>query len=145
MAGQRIKGQEVNVLVTRDAELETELTDIRSLEAAFQLEVKTDAFLGELTNRKDMIYNGIKGTISMHLHSQLYQQFVDGIIAIAQRKTPDSFINISGIFNFPNGDVLSLIFPEVVFGEIPLKVSARGDFVEATFAFEGSGYIPQYS
>ena len=143
--GPRIRGQEVSVIITRDSVVETELTDIQSFSFTYQFEKKKDGFLGETAPRVDMVFMGVKGSIKMHLHTQDYFLFVEAVKAIAQRKTPDSFINVTGVLSFGNGETPSMVMEKDVFGDIPIDVSARGDFVTATHEFECSDCVAQFS
>ncbi len=127
---QRIKGQEVSVLITRDTVLEDTLTAIKDFEIDTQLEVKSQGYLGEKTNRKDMIYNGGKFSFTLHLHKQDYFNFWKSAVAKAKRETPDVIFNITAVMSFPNGDTPTVLLPDVVFGPMPLKAGSRGDYVD---------------
>ena len=140
MADQRIKGQEVQLIITSGEDLEAELTDVKSCEFTPQFETKEDGFLGEKANRFDDIYNGIKGTITMHFHSGDLFDFIQKIKQRAQRSTPDRIFSITGVFVFPSGDIKSLTCPDVFFGPVPISTNDRGDFVEAKFEFAGSDF-----
>ena len=48
----------------------------------------------------------------------------------AQRITPDTQFNITGIFSFPNGDQPELLLTDVSFGAIPVNIGSRGDYVK---------------
>lgn len=136
MPQQRIKGQEVSILVVTDGVLEAELTDIRNFEYESQLEIKSMGYLGEKGNRKDDVFNGVKGSFEMHLHAQDWWAFKQKIIDRAQRKTPDTIFNISGVFAFPNGETPTVTLPDVKFGPIPTNVPERGDYVNVKLEFE---------
>lgn len=127
---QRIKGQEVNVLCTRDGALEDTLTDIQSFNLEAQFEIKNAGYLGEKTNRKDFIFNGGKFDLELHLHKQDYFKYFVAVMDKAQRNTPDVIFNITGVFAFPNGETPTLLLADVVFGPMPLNVTARGDYVK---------------
>ncbi len=127
---QRLKGQEVSCLIVRDSVLEDTLTAIKDFEIDTQLEVKSQGYLGEKTNRKDMIYNGGKFSFTLHLHKQDYFNFWKAVVAKAKRETPDVIFNITAVLSFPNGDTPTVLLPDVVFGPMPLKAPARGDYVD---------------
>ena len=67
---QRIKGQEVSLLITNAGELEDTLTDIQNFNMEYEFETKSQGYLGEKTNRQDSIFNGIKFDFEIHVHTQ---------------------------------------------------------------------------
>lgn len=123
--------------------MEAELTDIQSFNAELQTEIKSQGYLGEKTNRKDEIFNGVKFDFEMHAHSPDFFDFQAAIIDRAKRTTPDVIFNISGIFSFPSGDVRKLILPDVKFGPMPINVPERGDYVKMKFEGECDDYETQ--
>ncbi len=141
MAQQAIKGQETSIVVTTDGELEAELTDIKSCEFTPQFEIKEEGYLGEKTNRNDDIYNGVKGTLTMHIHSGAAFDFVLAIKDRAQRNTPDRVFNIAGIFFFPNGEIRTLTIPDAKFGPVPISTNDRGDYTEMKFEFAADDFM----
>ena len=144
MPSQRVKGQEVTILIVQDGALQAELTDIRNFEYESQLEIKSQGYLGEKANRKDDVFNGIKGSMELHLHSQDWWNFKQAIIARAKRETPDVVFNISGVFAFPNGQTPTVLLPDVKFGTIPTNVPERGDYVNVKLEFEGEDEQVQF-
>lgn len=145
MPAQRIKGQEVQILVVQDSVLQDTITDIQNFNATIELEIKTQGYLGEKTNRRDEIYNGVKFDMTIHLHSQDYFIFQKSIVSRAKRDTPDTTFNISGVFSFPNGDEPVMLFPDAKFGEQPLGISSRGDYVNIKVNGECDDYDLQTS
>ena len=127
---QRIKGQEVSVLVVRDSVLEDTFSAIKDFEIDTQFETKSVGFLGEKTNRKDYIFNGGKFSFTLQLHKQDYFNFWKSAVAKAKRETPDVIFNITSVLSFPNGDTPTILLADVVFGPLPLKAPARGDYVD---------------
>jgi hypothetical protein len=142
---QRIKGQEVSVLLVRDNALEDTITDIQSLDIDHMLEVISKGYLGEPTERKDEIYKGVKFKLELHIHTQDVFKLEQAIINRAKRITPDTQINITGTFSFPNGDTPSMLLSDCKFGAIPHKVSSRGDYVQITLEGEVSDLTVQFS
>lgn len=126
---QRIRGQEISVLITRDSTLEDTLTDIQNFSLETQFEIKSQGYLGEKTNRKDFIFNGGKFDMLLHLHKQDWFFFWKAALDKAQRNTPDVIFNITGVFSFPNGETPTLLLPDCMFGPMPMNVPARGDYV----------------
>lgn len=140
MSDLRIKGQEVEVLISVDNVPQTTITDIKSFDVTFQLEQKSEGYLGETTNRKDDIFNGIKGKIELHFENEDVVTLIESIVNRATRRTPGTKINIKATLNFPNGQRPRMLFPDVQFGEIPMTFGSRTDYGSITLDFEGSDF-----
>jgi hypothetical protein len=145
MPAQRIKGQEVQVLFVRASVLEDTLTDTKDFEFEPKFELKEQGYLGEKTNRYDEIFNGAKFTGTLHLHTQAFFTFQQAIVQRATRQTPDVVFNISSVMNFPNGDTPTVMLPDVKWGEQPVKVGSRGDYLEVRVTGACSEYDSQTS
>lgn len=128
---QRIKGQEVTVVVAVGSKPELSLTDITNFNANVKLETKQQGFLGEFSDRVDMVYTVTGFDMEVHLHSQDYLRFAQAIKDKAQRVTPDVVFNVTVVLQFPNGETPTVVLPDVAFGEIPLNVPARVDYVKS--------------
>ncbi len=140
---QRIRGQEVSVLIVRGGELENELTDIMSFNVEVEGEIKTQGFLGEKTNRKDDIFNGIKFDMEMQLHKADFFRFMLAVIRRMKRETPDLVINISSVLSFPSGESVSVLIPDAKFGAMPVSIASRGDYVKVKLQGEADDFDPQ--
>ena len=130
MSAQRLKGQEVSILVVTNGVLEDTITDIQSFNMEVQLEIKSQGYLGEKTNRKDEVYNGVKFDMELHIHTQDWFTLMNNILDRAKRNTPDAVFNITGVFSFPNGQTPTFLIKDAHFGAIPHTISARGDYVK---------------
>lgn len=137
---QRLKGQEVAILITQDGALQDSLTDIQNFNMTAQFEIKSQGYLGEKTNRKDEIYNGCKFDMELHLHKQDWFAFQFAIKQRAQRNTPDTMFNITGVLSFPNGQTPTVLIQDVHFGEQPLAISSRGDYVKVKLEGEADDF-----
>jgi hypothetical protein len=136
---QRIKGQEVRIIFTSPVGVETSLTDITSFEVEPQLEILSEGYLGETTERKDDIFKGVRGRAELHLESQEYFQFVQRVLDRSQRRTAaDGKFNVVATLSFPNGQRPRVLLDDVFFGPPPVNVSSREDYVSATVEFECS-------
>lgn len=140
-SSQRLKGQEVSLIITRDGELEAELTDVKSCEFTFAFEVKKEGYLGEKTIRTDDVFMGVEGSLELHLHSGDVFDFVQAVKDRAQRNAPDLVFNVAGIFTFPTGEVRTLTIPDAKFGPVPISANDRGDYVAAKFSFSADDAI----
>lgn len=140
---QRIKGQEVSIIFVRGSTPEFELTDVRNFTVDLKMEVSSQGYLSEKTNRHDDVYNGVKFEGELHVHSADFAAFQRAIVQRAKRETPDVQFNIAGVFSFPSGEVLTRTLPDVKFGELPTNVPARGDFVTVKFSGEADDFVDE--
>jgi hypothetical protein len=143
VSAQRIKGQEVSVLIIRAGALEDTLTDIQSFNMEVQLRVLSQGYLGEKNNRKDDIYDGFKFDMELNIHTEDYFNFLGAILDRARRNTPDVQFNITGVFSFPNGQTPTLLLPDVHFGAQPIQIGSRGDYVKIKLEGEGNDFTVQ--
>lgn len=141
MSDQRIKGQEVAIIIANDGQVEDTLDAIQNFNLEAEFEIKSVGYLSEKTNRKDEIYNGCKFDLELHLHKQRWFQFQQEIKDRAQRKTPDKKFNITGVFSFPDGTTPDVLIPDAKFGAQPLSVSSRGDYVKVKLQGEADDFI----
>lgn len=128
MSDQRIKGQEVEVLLLVDGKVQDTITDVRSFEVAAKLEIKEEGYLGEKTNRYDEIFNGVRGRVEFHFENADVFKLLKSIIDRAKRRTPGTQINVKATLNFPNGERPRVVISNVFFGEIPINFAGRGDY-----------------
>lgn len=128
MTAQRIKGQEVEVVITSGGAIQDTLTDIHNFNVEFESEVKSQGYLGEKTNRKDDIYNGTKFDFEMHTHSQDWLRFIITIHDRQKRNTPNVIINIGAVLFYPNGDEPQIFIPDAKFGPQAVSTASRGDY-----------------
>lgn len=135
---QRIKGQEVELLLSVNNVPLTSTTDIRSFEVTFQQEIMSEGYLGETTNRKDAIFNGISGSMELHIENRDFFNLFTAIVDKARRRTPGTRINLKATLNFPNGDRPRLFVPDLEFGELPLNFGSRSDYGTINLTFEAS-------
>ncbi len=138
MALQRIRGEEVEVVLLVDGVTQGTITAIKSFEMSYQLEIKSEGYLGEKTDRKDSVFKGIKGKLAVNLESKEIFTVIQKIVDKAQRRVPGTVINIKAALNFPNGDRVRIIIPAAEFGEIPLNFAGRTEYGETSFDFEAA-------
>jgi hypothetical protein len=125
----RIKGQEVELNVTRGGALEDSLTDIRSFDLELQYDLKQEGYLGQTTDMYDDVFKGVKFNMELHLHTQEWLTFLKALEDRSRRVTPDVVFSITGTFSFPNGDTPILTLNDVKFANVPHNVPSRGDYV----------------
>lgn len=139
MAG-RAKGQDVRIVVTSSvAGQEDSITAVQSFEMSWQMEIKSEGYLGETANRKDDILMGIRANAKLHLERAAYFRFVQRVTDRAQRRLPASVkFNILASISFPDGSRARVLIEDCYFGELPLNVGGRDEYVESTIEIEAS-------
>jgi len=143
MAGPRLKGQEVDVHIMVNGVHQSTLTEIRSFSAELQLEVSSEGYLGQKTNLRDEVFNGVSGQIEMHTASPDWISLANAIKDRAMRKAGATLtvINIMAVLNYPSGDKKRMSFNDCSFGSIPVGFGSRSDFATISLNFECSDYV----
>jgi len=144
MGQQRIKGQEIEVLVVVNGAPKSNLTSVRSFEVTMNTEIMSEGYLGETTERKDSIFKGVSGKIEMHFDNQEIIKVYQAIVDKARRRTPGVKINIKATLNFPGGQRPRVLISDVEFGALPLGFGSRSDYGTATLDFEASNIAVMY-
>lgn len=138
MAIARILGQDITILVVVDGELQDTLNAISNFEGELEFEVISKGYLGEKTERKDMVFKGVKFNFELNPYTQDVLTLAKAMRDKAQRITPDTVFNITGLFQFPNGDAPELLFNDCSFGPLPIGAGSRTDYVKIKVAGECS-------
>lgn len=137
---ERIKGQEVELILVEDNVPLSTIQDIRSFEMAAQLEILKEGYLGETTDRRDSVYRGYRGRMELHFESRDVIDFMRRLIDKARRRVPGSRINCKVTLVFPDGDRLRVVLKGLAFGEIPMAFGSRSDYGTISLDFEGEDF-----
>jgi len=129
MASQRLIGQNVSLFIIQNSTPIEEINAIRSFNFTYELEIKSENYLGETSSRKDSIYSGIKMDMELHTNNHKIFSLIKSAVAKAQRRTPGVRINIKATMTWPNGDVARITFPDVEFGAFPVSTGGRTEYV----------------
>jgi hypothetical protein len=132
---QRIKGQEVEVLVVVNGVPQTNLTDILSFDVTPAFEIKEEEYLGETSKRFDEIFNGVSFSMELHFEDAGVLTFMQTIKDRAERRLPGTTINVKATLNFPNGERPRIMLKDCYFGDMPLSFGGRSDY--GTFSIDG--------
>lgn len=135
---QRIKGQETEAIIVLNGTPQDTITDIRSHEFAFQLEILREGYLGETTDRRDSIFRGIRGRMELHIENEDIFDLIKALVDKARRREAGTKVNIKTTLNFPNGDRPRVLIPNVEFGEVPINFGSRSDYGTVTLEYEAS-------
>lgn len=135
---QRIKGQETACVFT-SPDGDESVGDVKSFEAELDIQILEEGYLNETANRFDDIYNGVSGSIELHIESPDYFRFTQKVQDRAQRRTSaEGKFSVTSTFKFPSGARFRLTFEDIFFGPLPLRAPSRGEYVTVTVAWKGS-------
>lgn len=141
MPAQRIKGQEVELLLVENNVPLSTINDVKSFEMTAQLEILKEGYLGETTDRRDTVYRGYHGKMELHFENRDILDFIRRIIDKARRRTPGARINVKATFVFPEGgDRVRVLLKDLSFGEAPINFPGRADFGTISLDFEGEDF-----
>lgn len=140
MALQRIKGQEVEVMLVVDGAAQSTLTDIQSFEMMLDFETLEEGFLGEKSNRFDEVYKGVSGSMEMHNSSPDTFTFFEKVKQRAQRQSPGTIVNVKATMNYPSGERRRVILQDVFFDPMGIAFGSRTDYGTTKLDFKGSEY-----
>ncbi len=129
MATQKLKGQEVTIVITRGGALEDELTDIHNFECSLEMENPTMGYLGQTHDDVDELFKRCSGTMELHMHTSAVARFEKAVLDRATRKTPDLVIGIGATLTMPDGTNVTKAFPDARFGTMVMTAGSRADFV----------------
>lgn len=140
MADQRIKGQEVELILIEDNVPLTSVNDVRSFEMVAQLEILKEGYLGETTDRRDSVYRGYSGRMELHFENRDIIDLARRAIDKARRRTKGTRINCKVTLVFPSGERVRLVLKDLTLGEIPMAFGSRADYGTISLSFEGEDY-----
>lgn len=135
---QRIKGQEVDIIMLVDGQPRDNFSLARSLELTFKTEMLQEGYLGETTDRYDTIYKGVGGKVQFHLDNPEVFNIIRFIVNKARRREPGTQFNIKATLNFPNGQRARVVVRDAEFGELPISFGSRSDYGEFSLDFGSS-------
>lgn len=130
MATERLKGQDVTIIVVQNSVVQDTLNCVKNFNGELSFEVLTAKYLGEKTNRTDMIFNGAKFDFELDTYTQDWISFVQAAQAKAKRTAPNNVFNITGVFQYPNGDTPAMLFADASFGPMPINTADRGSYLK---------------
>lgn len=133
MASQRLLGQNVSLILLQNSTPLEEITCIKSFSSTAQLEMKEEGYLGETTQRFDSVFKGFKMDIELHTTSNKYITLVNQVISRARNRDQNMRMNLKAALRWPNGDRCRATYIDVQFGDIPLNVGSRTDYLTLKF------------
>lgn len=138
MPSYRVRGQEVSVQVVQNGKIVAELTDVKSFDVEFQMDVMKEGYLGEFTDRRDDMFKGISGKIEFHIENNAPFDFINAVVQRSQSRVKGTQFNVQSTINLPNGQVKRLLVNDIFFSNIPVNVSGRSDYVVYSLPYEAA-------
>jgi hypothetical protein len=134
---QRIKGLECSLaLTTPDGTKEDIFEDVLEAEITISMEILSKMYLGQVGEKYDDIFKGIKGNVKFHMETTTYLAFTEVVQDRATRRTAaDGVFNLSFTMNFPNGQKARLTCENCFFGDLPIKVGGQSEYIEGGIDF----------
>jgi hypothetical protein len=139
VADQRIKGQEVSLLLVVNGAVQQTITDFRSFELTLKFDRLQEGYLGETTDRYDEIFKGVRVAAELHYENSDVFNLVTSVLNRARRRTPGTVINAKGAFNFPNGQRVRAVVQNIFFGDMPFNFPTRQDYGTLKLDGEAAG------
>ena len=137
MAGNvRLKGQNASIEFFTNGASQT-FGNIRSSEVELQLEILTEEYLGSSFPSKEMVYNGIKGRLTLHLDkNDKYSDLLRAALGKATDVLSETKFNVVTKIAHPGGSTIKITATDVVFDGLPLSFAGRKDYGEFTISYE---------
>lgn len=129
MPSQRLIGQNTSIIIIQDSAPIQEISCIKSFSFTYELELKSEGYLGETSERKDSVFKGVKMDMELHTNNHRILSLVKTAVDKAKRRTPGIRINMKCSMTWPNGDVARVTFPDVEFGPFPFSIGGRAEYV----------------
>jgi hypothetical protein len=131
MAVKRARGQDVVVTLLSGGVPQLELTDIMNFNTELVSEIKEQDFLGEAFTRVDDVFKNAKFDFELQVHSGQIFLLAKAINDRQKRINPlIQFVISSTLIFVETGEIYQMVYPDCVFGSIPMNVPARTDYVK---------------
>jgi len=75
------------------------------------------------------VFKGVKLDMELHTNNKAIYSLIQSAIDKARRRVPGTRINIKATMAYSNGDLARITFPDVEFGDIPVNVGSRTEYV----------------
>ena len=137
----RVKGQHVSVNIIVDGETQTAIDSVTSFDMEIELDLTSEGFLGELTNRRDETYTGVNGSLEIQFQDEGVFNFFNSIVQRSKEQLGSIQINIGATINMPNGQRPKINIIDAHFGNIGISFSGRTDFATVSMNYGASDFV----
>ena len=132
----RVIGQQIELMLIANGVVQYTITDVKSFDMTWLLEIIKQGYLGETTERRDEVYHGVKGKLSFNFENQQILALARSIIDRARTRVPGFKVNIKVTIRMSNGDTPLIVNPDVKFEDIPLTGGGRSELATIDLGFE---------
>jgi hypothetical protein len=140
--GTRIRGENVQVKIVKGGkEILLPERAVVSIEYEPQQEITSHGFLGETTERKDEVYKGTTGRLTLQYSDPSVNEFIRDLNDRARRAVPAFKVNILVTEQYPDGKIDRLLFPDVKFGAEAKNYASREAYGVITLPFAVDDYV----
>jgi hypothetical protein len=137
---QGIKGQDTVIQVIKGGSVEKSLTSVKDFSIQFDISILSTGYIGETTERKDEVFRGVSGKITVDWTDPNIVDFVDSLVKRARRELPYFSVNIMSTITDANGDAKRIIIPDAFFENPDANMTGRDAYMETTLTFQASEY-----
>lgn len=135
----RLKGQETRFSLTDPDGVDDPIGDVKSFEAELDIETLEEGYLGETANQYDDIYNGVSGTVELHVPTTRWFELTEKIQDRSERRAPAAGrFTAQSTFAFPSGERARITFEDIFFGPLPFRAPSRGEYVTVSLTWKCS-------
>jgi len=139
----RVKGQEMQIRLTKGGELLRTITAIESLTLTLKVDIIRKGYQGETIDRRDDIYRGVGVEIAIDAESPDVIDLLTAIRDRAARRTANANVQINLTFsiNFLQKRA-RITVPDLMFQDPSLTSSGRDAYISLRLSGEGQDFIP---
>lgn len=143
---QRAKGEDVVIsifkLVGGQRQKIQDISDIKSYEITFNLDLLKEGYLGQTTDRLDDIFRGVSGSLEYHFSDAGALKLIQSIVQRARTRAGATnaqpiVISHQATIYMPDGTRPIISVPSMFFGPIPLGFGAREQFGSVKLDWSG--------
>lgn len=139
----RVKGQEMQIRLTKGGELLRTITAIESLTLTLKVDIIRKGYQGETIDRRDDIYRGVGVEIAVDAESPDVIDLLTSIRDRAARRTAAANVQINLTFSINFRQKRSRItVPDLMFQDPSLTSSGRDAYISLRLSGEGQDFIP---
>lgn len=131
----------MTVRIARGRAVESTITAIKDITIQFDFATLEEGYLGETTMRKDDIFNGVSGSMTIDAEGQEVFELLDFIKRRAQRSATignlaDARINATATYAFPNGQRPRILVRDMKFDAAPIAAPSRDAYVNVALSYK---------
>lgn len=124
-------GRDVVVSLIKDNAPLVEVTAIKSFSIKFKVEKITEQYLGRQNPSYDNISDGVDIDIKFNVDDDKYLAVVEALLESASDRQKQIILTAQCAIKFSTGRVRKVLFSPLVYGDIPLDISARNRYMES--------------